>query len=121
MFRLNLFIILGTLFLSTLLSFYFNHSFNRLIWINSLFSFSLLMTLAGGALLVIQGGFFNGIIRSFRIIFRKTNPFQQVIEEIEGKKEEAFPHFSSFRLTFLLLYSGIPLLLFSIIYSWYIY
>lgn len=120
MFRLNISIILGTLFLSTLVSYYFNHALNRLIWINTLFSFSLILTIFGGSMLVIQGGFFNGIIRSFRLFFRKTNPNRQVLEEVEGKREETIPYQLTFTLTFPLLYSGTLLLLFSIIFSWYI-
>ncbi|CAH0346723.1 DUF3899 domain-containing protein [Bacillus sp. CECT 9360] len=120
MFRINIYVILGTLFFSTLVSYYFNHSFNRLIWINTLFSFSLMLTLLGGMMLVIQGGFFSGIIRSFRLFFWKTSPMKQVLEEIEGKREDSSPYLLSFRFTFPFLYSGTSLLLFSIIFSWYI-
>jgi hypothetical protein len=121
MFRIYIYVILGTLFLSTLVSYYFNDSINKLVWINTLFSFSLLITLLGAAMLVIQGGFFSGIIRSFRLFFQKTNPIKQVLEEIEGKREETSPYLLTFTLTFPLLYSGVLLLLFSIIFSWCIY
>jgi hypothetical protein len=121
MFRLHIYVISGTLFLSTLVSYYCNHSFTRLIWVNTLFSFSLILTICGGAMLVIQGGFFSGIIRSFRLFFWRTSPIKQVLEEIEGKKEETSPYLLSFTLTFPFLYSGISLLLFSIVFSWYIY
>lgn len=120
MFRLNIYIILGTLFLSTLVSYYFNHSFTKLTWVNTLFSVSLILTLFGGAMLVIQGGFFNGIIRSFRLFFQKTDPVNQVLEEIEGKRKETNPYPLTFTLTFPLVYSGVSLLIFSIIFSWYI-
>lgn len=115
------YILLGTLFLSTLVSF-FTHSFSLLVWINTLFNFSLLLTIIGAAMLVIQGGFFNAIIRSFRIFFRKINPMNHVLEEIEGKKEESTTYpMTSFRLTLPLVVSGFALLFFSIIFSWYIY
>jgi hypothetical protein len=120
MFRLNIYVILGTVFFSTLVSYYFNHSFNKLVWINTLFSFSLILTLIGGAMLVIQGGFFSGIIRSFKLFFWKTNPIKQVLEDIEGKREDTNPYLLTFTLTFPLLFSGTLLLLFSIIFSWYI-
>lgn len=121
MFRLILYVISGILFSSASLSYYFNSSFNNLEWINLLFNFSLLATLIGGAMLVIQGGFFIGIIRSFRIFFRKTNPLKQVLEDIEGIREESFTDPTAYTLTFPMLYSGILLLLFSIIYSWAVF
>lgn len=116
-----IYILCGTLLVSTLVSL-FTHSFSLLVWINTLFNFSLLLTIIGAAMLVIQGGFFNAIIRSFRTFFRKINPMNHVLEEIEGKKQESTScPLTSFSLTIPLVYSGFALLLFSVIFSWYIY
>jgi hypothetical protein len=117
MFRLNIMVILGTLFLSTLFSYLNNHSFNQLSWINTLFNCSLFLTVIGGVMIVIQGGFFNGIVRSFRLFFRKTNRIEQILEEIEGEKGNFIPYHITFGLTFPFLISGTILLLFSILLS----
>lgn len=121
MFRLNVFVILGTLFISILLSYFNNHSFNQLVWINTLFNCSLTLMVIGSTMLVIQGGFFNAIIRSFKLFFQKTNRIEQVIEEIAGKRENLNPYRLTFKLTFPFLFSGSLLLLFSIFFSWNFY
>lgn len=121
MFRLNILVILGTLFISILFSYFNNHSFNLLVWINTLFNCSLFLTIIGSTMLVLQGGFFNAIIKSFRLFFQKTNKIEQVIVEIEGKKENLIPYRLTFNLTFPFLVSGSILLLFSIFFSWNFY
>jgi hypothetical protein len=72
-------------------------------------------------MIVIQGGFFNGIVRSFRLFFRKTNRIEQILEDIEGVKEDLDPDRLTFRLTLPILISGTILLLFSIFLSWNFY
>lgn len=104
-----------------MLSYLINHSFNQLDWINTLFYCSLILTTIGGAMLVIQGGFFNGIVRSFKQISKKTNHIEQVLEDIEGKREDIRPYSLKSTLTIPFLYAGTILLLFSIIFSWAIY
>jgi hypothetical protein len=117
MFRLNVLVILGTVILTTLISYFGNHSFNQLSWINTLFNCSLFLTVIGSMMIVIQGGFFNGILRSFRLFFQKTNRIEQVLEEIEGTKESLSPYRFRFMLAFPFLISGTILLLFSIFFS----
>lgn len=121
MVRLNVFVILGTLFISILFSYFNNHSFNQLLWINTLFNCSLILTIIGSTMLVIQVGFFNAIIKSFRLFFQKTNRIEQVIEEVAGKRENLSPYKLTFKLTFPFLFSGSILLIFSIFFSWKFY
>lgn len=121
MFLLNLLIILGILFISFVYSYLYNNSFNQLLWIDTLFNYSLILTIIGSMMLVIQGGFFNAIIKSFGIFFRKTNRVEQVIEEIEGEKDSFNPYKFTFKLTFPFLFSGCLLLFFSILFSWTFY
>lgn len=118
MVRLNLSIILGILFISFLVSYFDNYSFNPILWINILFYCSLILTIFGSAMLVIQGGFFHAITRSFKIFFRKINRIENVIQEIEGNKGNLSPFKVSFKFTFSFLFSGSLLLLFSIFFSW---
>lgn len=119
MLRLNSSIILGILFISILLSYLDSYSFNLLLWMNILFNCSLILTILGSAMLVIQGGFFHAITRSFKIFFRKINRVENVIQEIEGNKENFSPYKISFKFTSSFCFSGSLLLLFSIFFSWY--
>ncbi|MFC0272761.1 DUF3899 domain-containing protein [Metabacillus herbersteinensis] len=121
MVRLNLVVFFGTLFISILFSYVNNHSFNLLLWINALFNCSLFITVVGSTMLVIQGGFFNAIIKSFGLFFQKTNHMEQVIEDIEGKRDYLIPYKLTYKLTIPFLVSGSILLLFSIFFSWSFY
>ncbi|WP_445678317.1 DUF3899 domain-containing protein [Psychrobacillus sp. FSL H8-0510] len=121
MFLLNFLIISGILLISVIYSYLEHNSFNQLLWIDTLFNFSLILTVIGSIMLVIQGGFFSAIIKSFKMFFQKTNRVERVIEEIEGKKENLSPYKLTFKLTFPFLFSGILLLLFSILFSWNFY
>ncbi|ASN06681.1 DUF3899 domain-containing protein [Virgibacillus necropolis] len=117
MVRKTLLIILGILCFSTFISFLTDYSINLLGWVNSLFYCSLLLTIVGGAMLVIQGGFFNGMIRSSKRFFQKSNPVVRVLQDSEGTKEDIRPYSVSFTLTSPFLLAGSILLVFSILFS----
>lgn len=74
--------------------------------------------MVGGAMLVLQGGFFDGMIKSFKRLFQKPNRVEQVLDEIEGTREDTAPYSLTFTLTMPILLAGILLLAFSIIFSW---
>lgn len=118
MFRKIMVIFFGTVLLSISLSYYMVHPINLLTWVNILFYCSLLLTIIGGAMLVLQGGFFNGIVRSFKRFLQKSNRLKQVLDEIEGTREDVSPYRITFTLTIPFIFTGTLLLLFSIIFSW---
>lgn len=109
-----------TLLFSTALSFYLYSSIDQYKWANSLFYCSLLLTIIGGVMLVLQGGFFNGIVRSFKEVLQKSSKVGRVLDEIEGKDKNTAPYSLTFTLTTPILLAGILLLGFSIIFSWVI-
>ena len=109
-----------TLLFSTFLSFLMDPSIDQYTWANSLFYCSLLLTIIGGVMLVLQGGFFNGIVRSFKEVLQKSSKVGRVLDEIEGKDKNTAPYSLTFTLTTPILLAGILLLGFSIIFSWVI-
>jgi len=121
MYLLNFLIISGILLISLVYSYLHNNSFKQLLWIDTLFNYSLILTIIGSIMLIIQGGFFSAIIKSFKIFFHKTNRVERVIEGIEGKRDNISSYKLTFKLTFPFLFSGGSLLLFSILISWNFY
>lgn len=118
MFRKIMVILFGTVLLTISFSYFVVHPINLLTWVNSLFYCSLLLTIIGGAMLVLQGGFFNGMVRSFKRFLQKSNYVEQVLDEIEGTREDVSPYSLTFTLTIPFLFAGVLLVLFSIIFSW---
>lgn len=71
-------------------------------------------------MLVLQGGFFNGAVRSFKRFFQKPNRIEQIMDDMEGEKEYVKPYSLTFKLSIPFLLAGILLLVFSIFFSWFI-
>lgn len=114
-FYLTLFI---TLLFSVLFSFFIDSSINLFNLINSLFYISLLLTIIGGAMLILQGGFFNGMISGFKRLFHNPSRVEQVLGEIEGTRGNVDPYILTFTLAFPFFLAGILLLVLSILLSW---
>ncbi|MFD1039517.1 DUF3899 domain-containing protein [Virgibacillus byunsanensis] len=108
----------ATILFSFFLSFFLYNSINLIAWENSLFYSSLLLTIVGGTMTILQGGFFNGIVKSFKQFFQKANPVEIVLDDIEGKREYVNPYKITFTLALPFLLTGIMLLVISIILSW---
>lgn len=119
MLRSSVFFISTTLIFSLILSTIRSHSFDYLAWINILFLCSLLVTMVGGILFVIQGGFFNGIYRSFKHFFRSINKVEEVIQDVEGKRDDGIPYKLKIGWTFPLLIAGLILFVFSLFLSFW--
>jgi hypothetical protein len=117
MLRKSLFVIGTTLIFSLILSTVRSHAFDFVAWVNILFLCSLLLTMVGGTLFVIQGGFFNGIYRSFKHFFRTINKVEKVIQDVEGKKDDETPYKQEYGLTFPLLVAGLILVVLSLLLS----
>ncbi|MFZ3580153.1 DUF3899 domain-containing protein [Virgibacillus sp. DJP39] len=112
--------VLLTLSIATISSLFIDHSINLLNLINSLFMYSLLLTVVSSAMLVLQGGFFNGIVRSSKRLIKNSNPTVRVLNEVEGKKSDLNPYKITFSLTIPCLVAGLLLLVISILFSWVI-
>lgn len=113
MFRKTILILVLTVSLSLITSAIMKLAFDLLAWTNTLFLCSLFLLILGGVLLVVQGQFFAGIIRSFKHFSRTVSNAERVIREAEGKSDDFDKPFKlEFKLTFPLLLSG--LILFSI-------
>jgi hypothetical protein len=117
MLRKSLFVISITLIFSLILSTVRNHTFDFLSWTNILFLCSLLVAMVGGTLFVIQAGFFNGIYRSFKHFFSTISKAEQVIQDVEGKRDNVNPFKLEFGWTFPLLIAGLILFVFSLVLS----
>lgn len=117
MLRKSLIIISITLIFSLILAVIRYHTFDFLAWTNILFLCSLLVTIVGGTLFIIQTGFFNGIYRSFKHFFSTISKAEQMVQDVEGKRDNVNPYRLEFGWTFPLLVAGLILFVFSLVLS----
>ena len=77
-----------SLLLSLVTPFFFYQSWSLLYWLDSLFLIGLVLLMIGGGMQIIEGQFFTAFIRSSKHFFKTISKKEQVIQEVEGKKEE---------------------------------
>lgn len=88
-------------------------------FINFLFYISLVLLMAGGALLVLRGGMFEGILYSFRRFYRGTSKLENYIAEQAGDMKQDVPIKHRFREFSMgpMIFSGAALFFFTLIAS----
>ena len=79
-FSLMVLIILISLVLTPLTA-----AFSYAAWLDMLFTLSLLATIIGAGLLVIEKGFFDPFIKNFKRFMRTINKRRQMADEVEQK------------------------------------
>jgi ABC-type lipoprotein release transport system permease subunit len=69
--------------------FLFHQSYYLLNWVDFLFIFGLVLLVTGGLMYVVAGGFFSSFIHSCKVFFASISKKEQIISEIEGKKDRS--------------------------------
>ncbi|WP_183041097.1 DUF3899 domain-containing protein [Salipaludibacillus neizhouensis] len=83
-----IFLIMLIIFFSSIVTtFFFSTAFTLLNWVNILFIFSLVVTMGGAILHIIQVGFFNSFIKNFNYFLRRINRTEEVISELERRND----------------------------------
>ncbi|HEU5139084.1 MAG TPA: DUF3899 domain-containing protein [Bacillales bacterium] len=87
--------------------------------INSASLASLILIIVGASMLVVQGGFFNGISYSFKRFYRKSLKSTEGFEdEVDDNEEDYRPTQRTFSFTFPALIVGILLFLLTLALSY---
>lgn len=82
--RKSFILIVISIFISFIGSF-FSDGGNWISFINLLFFISILLLMVGGALFVLKGGMFDGMIYSFRRFYRRTSKFESYVSDQSGE------------------------------------
>ncbi|WP_338030770.1 DUF3899 domain-containing protein [Cytobacillus citreus] len=85
---------------------------------NFLFFIGLLLLMIGGALFVLKGGMFDGMIYSFRRFYKHTSKLEQYVSEQTGESHDT-PIKNSFRGLYIypIIISGAALFCFTLLVS----
>ncbi|MGM0838566.1 MAG: DUF3899 domain-containing protein [Bacillota bacterium] len=67
----------------------FHQSYYLLNWVDFLFIFGLVLLVTGCLMYVVAGGFFSSFIHSCKVFFASISKKEQIISEIEGKKDRS--------------------------------
>ncbi|MCA1321003.1 DUF3899 domain-containing protein [Bacillus tianshenii] len=67
----------------------FHQSYNLLNWVDFLFLVGLVLLVTGGLMYVVAGGFFSSFFHSCKVFFAAISRKEEIISEIEGKKERS--------------------------------
>ncbi|WP_179151987.1 DUF3899 domain-containing protein [Oceanobacillus senegalensis] len=89
-------------------------------FIDTLFLLSLIISVVGGILFIIQTGFFNTFIKTFRYFFRRMNKTEDVIQQIEKKDPDRPIHSIHIPISYPILLSGLFLFVVSMVVSFII-
>jgi hypothetical protein len=96
----------------------FYQSYSLLYWVNFLFLVGLLLVIIGCLMFVTAGDFFASFIHSCRVFFSRISKTEQVIEEIERKKNPINASFRRKNLSYqLILFFGIGYCVISLLLS----
>ncbi|MET3696842.1 uncharacterized protein DUF3899 [Bacillus oleivorans] len=99
----------------------FYQSWSFLYWMDSLFYIGLGLLIIGGAMLLIEGQFFSAFIRSSKHFFKTISKKEQIIQQIEGKKEERIHAYrKSFPSAKIYWFAGLSFCLISLLFSTFI-
>lgn len=66
-----------------------HQSYNLLNWVDFLFILGLVLLVTGCLMYVVAGGFFSSFIHSCKAFFASISKKEQIISEIEGKKDRS--------------------------------
>jgi hypothetical protein len=116
MFRKSIPFISITLAVSLILPMVSDQGWSMSLWIDTFFLCSLLLLIVGGTFIVIEGGFFNAFTHSFKRFFTVISKKEQVLREVEGRREW-IPYKRSYRFTYPVLIAGMILFLCSLLIS----
>ncbi|HWO75936.1 MAG TPA: DUF3899 domain-containing protein [Bacillus sp. (in: firmicutes)] len=117
----NISIIGTSLLLSVIIPFFYDQGWSVLYWMDSVFLIGLFLLMIGGVLLLIEGQFFTAFIRSTKHFFKTISKKEQIIQEIEGKKEERTRGYrKSFPSAKIYWFVGLSFCLISLLFSTYI-
>ncbi|WP_042353769.1 DUF3899 domain-containing protein [Bacillus rubiinfantis] len=85
---------------------------------SALFLIALIYLMAGGTLLVLKGGMFNGILFSFRQFYKRTSKLEEYVgQQTKTINKTVKKDGLTFSLTAPLLYSGVIIFIASLIGS----
>ena len=105
-------LIIGLVTVGSVLFLSASSSVTALHMVNTVFFCSLCLVIAGSLLLLVEKGFFDGVIVGFQRFFRLFDKSRQFLDELEGKERRNPRIPRSFSPTIPVLLSGI--ILFSI-------
>ncbi|MGE6260417.1 DUF3899 domain-containing protein [Heyndrickxia sporothermodurans] len=82
----NIFIFCLSIILSFLIVFLINQAWNFIKWVNILFYIGMIYLLFGCVLIILRGNFFTAFYRSFKYFLSVISKKEQIIREVEGRK-----------------------------------
>ncbi|GAA0316303.1 hypothetical protein GCM10008967_03600 [Bacillus carboniphilus] len=113
----------GALILTIVFTWLFYQEWSFFRWMDSLFLTGLSLLVVGFMMILIEGQFFSAFIRSTKHFFASISKKEQVIREVEEKKESAPGYRKHFPSSKIYLSTGVTFcvisLLISVIYVYF--
>jgi len=120
MFKKSAFIAVIILLLATILPLIRSQPLTIVAWIDMLFICSILTTVIGAVLLIIQSKFFEPFVKSLKYFFQKINKQRQIADEIERKESNSYSRSIHLPMSIPLIGGGLVMLVLSIFISYLI-
>ncbi|WP_169823902.1 DUF3899 domain-containing protein [Bacillus marinisedimentorum] len=111
---------IGSAAVGILLSFLFRGPSLSVTIVNTIFMMSLFLLMTGGSMLILEGGMFNGIMKSFKSFRNKSSKANRYAAEFDDYDNDEENPAYSFRLTMPFLISGTVLFVLTIIVSYFV-
>lgn len=117
MLRKQVWIFSVSMLIALVMTYFIYPSFHLVYFSNTIFTISMVLLVAGGVMLIIQGGFFSAFIANFNYFLKITSKTGRMADEIEKKEPARFHETRRFSMTAPTLWSGLILLIISFLFS----
>ena len=112
-----LFLIIFITSLSLIITLWRSPSFDLIVFLNTIFTCSLGLTVIGAIMFILNSGFFDGYVQQFKKFFRQISRSEKIANELEEKNNHSTMYYYELPLVATYTITGVVLTVISGIFS----